>query len=79
MHNPLHRYPIQLDAQTTSLGAVGEILKGAAWFLPPPFNFITFGAGSAVTIGAWFFAKDRSAVVTPNPYDQSVPQPSDND
>jgi len=75
MHNPLHRYPIQLDAHTTGLGAIGEILKATAWFLPPPFNFMTFGVGSAVTIGAWFFAKDRAAVLTPNPYDKSVPLP----
>jgi len=71
MRQPLSKYPIRLDAQTTGLGAVGEILKATAWFLPPPFNLITFGAGSAVTVGAWFFAKDRSATIMPNPYDKS--------
>lgn len=68
MRQPLPQYPIRLDAQTTSLGAVGEVLKVAAWFLPPPFNLMVLGAGSLVTIGAWFLAKDRTAL-TPNPYD----------
>lgn len=48
------------DVKTTWYGALGEGLKVAAPFVPPPFNLIPMGLGALLTGIAFYYAKDRA-------------------
>lgn len=51
------------DTRTTWWGAIGEAMKAAAPFVPPPFNLIPLGLGAMCTAIAFYFAKDKEPTV----------------